>query len=440
MSAIATVLVEQGHTVSGSDAAESRTLDRLRDLGVTVAVGHAPANLPAELDAVMVSTAIAADNAEVVLAHERGVPVLSRAAGLTALTVLRRTAAVAGSHGKTTTASMLTSILREAALDPSFVIGGDLTALDTNAAWGSNDLFVVEADESDGTFLALDVDATIITNIEPDHLEHWGGFDAVIRGFDTYAAGISGAVVICADEPNAARIIAGRRADGRPTIAYGFATDADVSIVEYEPSGRSSTFTLHTPNGAIGPITLPSPGRHNASNAAGAAALALELGAPADAIVRALDAFGGVARRFQYRGEADGVTFIDDYAHLPSEVAAAIAAAQDGDWSRVVVVFQPHRYSRTEALWSEFDDAFVGADVLYLTDVYSAGEAPRPGVDGHLIVEAVLDAHPATAVTYLPGRAELLSVLRTRVRPGDLVLTLGAGDLTTLPDEWPVSC
>jgi len=436
MSAIAIVLAAQGHTVTGSDAVASPTLERLRAHGIDVRIGHAAENLPEALDIVMASTAIAPENPEVIAAHARDVPVWSRASGLAALTRVRRTLAVAGSHGKTTTASMLATILEHGGQDPSYVIGGELRDRANNAAWGAADLFVVEADESDGTFLDLDVDGTVVTNIEPDHLEHWGGFDAVIRAFDRYTRGMSGPVIVGVDDEHAARLDAVRRADGLETTSYGFSPEADVVIINYRADGRTSSFSLQFPDAVVGPIAMTAPGRHNAQNAAGAAALARAVGTPDDAIVSGLEAFGGVARRFQFRAEHDGVTFVDDYAHLPSEVAAAIATARAGGWNRVIVVFQPHRYSRTEALWSTFADAFEGADQLFLTDVYSAGEAPRPGVDGHLLVQAVLDAHPATPVIYLPGRAELLGVLRQRVRPGDLVLTLGAGDLTTLPDEW----
>lgn len=436
MSAIALVLAAQGHEVHGSDAAESATLERLRGHGITVAVGHDASNLATDLDVVIASTAIGTENPEIVAAHERQVTVWPRATGLAALTRLRRTVAVAGSHGKTTTASMLTTILEHGGRDPSYVIGGELQDRGSNAAWGHADLLVVEADESDGTFLDLDVFATVVTNIEPDHLDHWGGFDAVLRAFDRYTRSIVGPVVIGIDDEHAQRLDAVRRADGLATTSYGFAPEADVGIVDYRDDGRRSTYSLRFADTTVGPITMNAPGRHNAQNAAGAAALARALGTPDAAIVAGLGAFGGVARRFQFRGVHHDVTFVDDYAHLPSEVRATIAAAASGGWARVLVVFQPHRYSRTEALWESFADAFVGADQLYLTDVYSAGEQSRPGVDGHLLVKAVLDAHPATSVVYLPGRAELLAVLRQRARPGDLILTLGAGDLTALPDEW----
>ncbi|MFZ4585430.1 MAG: UDP-N-acetylmuramate--L-alanine ligase [Acidimicrobiia bacterium] len=431
MSAIATVLRQQGHTVSGTDLKESHVLDRLRADGVNARVGHDAANLPESLDAVVISTAVREDNPEVVGARTRGMPVLRRAEALAAIAAQRQTLAVAGSHGKTTTSSMLALMLREAELHPSFIIGGDVNEVGTNAAWDRGDFMVVEADESDGTFLELAPFGAIVTNVEADHLDHYGGFDALRGSFRTFVEGVAGPRVVCIDDPEAARL-----AQEVSTTTYGFADGADVQIVDYSGARGASTFTLRSATTTIGPVTLPSPGRHNASNAAAAAALALAVGAAPVGIERAIARFGGVARRFQFRGEVDGVTLVDDYAHLPSEVAAAIAAALEGAWNRVLVVYQPHRYTRTASLWREFADSFEGADQLVLTDIFAAGETPQPGVSGRLVVQAVLDAHPATRVTWVPHRAEVLGVVRRIARPGDLVLTLGAGDLTSLPDEW----
>lgn len=433
MSAIAFVLARMGHRVSGSDLKGSSALDRLELVGVTTHVGHHCDNVPAGVDAVVISTAVPPSNPEVVAARERGIPVLRRAEALSAVVLTRQAAAVAGSHGKTTTSSMLALVLRAAGMRPSFLIGGELNEVGTNAAWEDSDWLVVEADESDGTFLELDVDAAILTNVEPDHLERYGGdFGVLVDAFRRFAKGVTGPYVACADDPVAAQL-----ATERPlTKTYGVAEQADYRIVDYRGERGGSRFVLASATGDLGEIRLPIPGLHNATNAAGAAALALELGVEFDTVVTALAGFGGVARRFQFRGEAGGVTFVDDYAHLPSEVAAAIAAAREGGWKRIIVVFQPHRYTRTAKLWREFADAFRGADTVVFTDVYSAGEAPQPGVSGRLLVRAVLDAHPSSNVAYLPRRADLLDVPRRFGRPGDLVLTLGAGDLTTLPGEW----
>jgi UDP-N-acetylmuramate--alanine ligase len=432
MSAIATVLVRMGHRVSGTDLKDSPTLQRLTLLGVETRVGHAAEHLPETLDAVVVSTAIPSSNPEVEAATARGVPVLRRAEALRALVATRRAIAVAGSHGKTTVSSMLALALRAAGWKPSFVIGGDLNEVGTNAAYDEGEWLVVEADESDGTFLVLEPDAAIVTNVEPDHLDHYGGFEPLVAAFEEFLARVPGVRVVCADDEIAARL-----ARSVPEArTYGWHEDADYRLVSYEGSRSGSRFEVHRDSEVLGTIELPVPGRHNALNAAGAAAVAVELGAPFDAVAQALRGFGGVARRFQFRGEIDGVTLVDDYAHLPTEVAAALGAAREGDWGRVVAVFQPHRYTRTARLWRDFADAFVDADALVLTDVYAAGEAPQPGVSGRLVLQAVLDAHPSTAVTYLPRRSDVVAHALRMARPGDLVLMLGAGDLTTVADEW----
>ena len=432
MSAIATVLARMGHRVTGSDLKESRGLERLRLLGVRADVGHRAENIPSDVDAVVVSTAIPDRNAEVRAAVERGLPVLRRADALRALASTRRTVAVAGSHGKTTSSSMLALILRAAGWRPSFIIGGDLNEVGTNAAYDEGEWLVVEADESDGTFLELAPEAGIVTNIEPDHLDHYGGFAGLTAAFEQFLAGIPGVRVVCADDPIARRLAA----DDPGAATYGFDEQATYRIVSYEGDRSGSRFAVRHDGRELGAIDLPVPGRHNAANATGATALALELGAPFEAAVDAMRGFGGVARRFQFRGEIDGVTLVDDYAHIPGEIAAMIDAAREGGWGRVIVVFQPHRYTRTARLWRDFADAFTGADQVVLTDVYAANETPQPGVSGRLILGAVLDANPALPVVYLPRRADVVQHALRLARPGDVVLTLGAGDLTTVPDEW----
>ena len=432
MSAIALVLAGMGHAVSGSDLQESALLDRLAAEGIATSVGHDAANIPQGADAVVISTAVPPTNPEVRAAHERGIPVLRRADALGSIVATRRCIAVAGSHGKTTTSSMLALVLRACGLRPSFMIGGQVNELGTNAAWDDGAWFVVEADESDGTFLELGVDSAIVTNVEPDHLDHYGGFDPLVDAFSRFCDGVPGTLVVCADDPVAARFALSR--PGART--YGVARDAHYRMDGYSGDRGGGRFDLVRDGVRLGEIRMPLPGLHNATNAAGAAALALEVGADFDDVAAALARFAGVARPLQHRGEAGGVTFVDDYAHLPSEVAAAIAAAREGGWRRLVVVFQPHRYSRTASLWRDFADAFCGADALVLTDVYSAGEEPRPGVSGRLLVRAVLDAHPEMPVAYLPRHEDLLGVPARYARPGDLVLTLGAGDLTKLPERW----
>ena len=430
MRAIATVLATMGHTVTGSDLKASPGLERLRAAGVTVAVGHAASNLPENLDAVAISSAIPASNPEVVAATDRGIPVLRRSEMLPAIAATRRTIAVAGTHGKTTTSSMLALVLIEAGVEPSFIIGGEVNEIGTGALWASGEWFVVEADESDGSFLAIGPEVAVVTSVEPDHLEHYGGYGPLVDAFASFLAGARGPRIVCADDPEAARL--GRAVDA---VTYGTDDSAAYRMTVGTTDRGGTRFAVERKGERLGDVTLPVPGLHNARNACAAIATAMELGVPFDTAARALARYGGVARRFQFRGERNGVSFVDDYAHLPTEVAAALSAARDGRWRRVVCVFQPHRFSRTASLWRDFADAFVDADVLVVTDVYSAGEAPRPGVSGKLIVDAVLDAHPSQRVAYLPARGDLARYLHTVLRPGDVCLTLGAGDLTSLPDE-----
>jgi UDP-N-acetylmuramate--alanine ligase len=429
MSAIATVLAAMGHTVTGTDLKESSNLERLRAQGVAVSVGHDSSTL-GEAEAVAVSTAIPARNPEVVAAHERGVPVLRRAEILAAIAATRRCIAVAGTHGKTTTASMLALVLVAAGQRPSFIIGGEVNEIGTGAAWDEGEWFVIEADESDGTFLELGAEAAVVTNVEPDHLEHYGGFDALVEAFAGFIGDASGPVVVCADDRVAARLAAGRGA-----VTYGTSDAADVRMIDMVSDRSGTRFAVERGGARLGDVQLPVPGLHNARNATAALAMAMELGVPFPIAAGALGRFAGVARRFEFRGEAGGVTFVDEYSHLPGEVAAALAAARQGGWARVVAVFQPHRFSRTATLWADFADAFEGADRLVVTDIYPAGERPRPGITGKLIVNAVLDAHPWKAVAYLPRRPDLAPYLLSVLRPGDLCLTMNAGDLTTLPDE-----
>ena len=431
MNAIGLVLAEMGHAVSGSDLRAGPGMTRLAAHGARIAVGHAPANV-GSADLVAHSSAVHHSNAELVEARRRGIPVLSRAELLSGICGRKRTLAVGGTHGKTTTSSMLALCLVAAGEHPSFLVGGEVNEIGAGAVWDTaGEWFIVEADESDGTFLEIGADAVLVTNIEPDHLDHYGGFDKLAAAFDDFARSAGGPRVVCADDAHAAAMA--ERVGG--CVTYGRAAHADYRIVDAHSSRTGSRFELAAGDTAIGRCELPLPGLHNVANAAGALAAALELGAAAAPMIEALSRFAGVARRFERRGERDGVSFIDDYAHLPTEVTAAIAAARSGGWKRVVAVFQPHRYSRTAALWQDFADSFADADHLVLTDVYAAGEVPRPGVSAELVLGAVLDSHPYASVAYLPGRAELRSYLRSSLRPGDLCLTLGAGDLTTLPDE-----
>jgi UDP-N-acetylmuramate--alanine ligase len=432
MSAIATILAAMGKRVTGSDLKDSAALRRLEGVGVEVRVGHRAANV-GDVDAVAISTAVAWSNPEVVAARERGIPVLRRSELLHDICQGRPTVAVAGTHGKTTTTSMLALILVEAGVHPSFLVGGDLNEVGGGAVWDPGhpgSPFIVEADESDGTFVEIGARDVLVTNLEPDHLDHWGGFDALVAAFERFVNDAPGIRLVGTDDAAGAELARRTRA---VTVGRDEAASWSMRLLD---AGRDGTrFTVLRDASPVGDVALAVPGVHNARNALSAIAMACELGAPMDAAVRALARYAGVARRWQHRGTVAGVTFVDDYAHLPTEVAAAIDTGARGGWKRVVAVFQPHRYTRTAALWATFADAFDGADVVVVTEIYPAGEPPRPGVTGKLVVDAVLEAHAETHVVWMPGRRDVVAYLARALRPGDLCLTLGAGDLTAVPDE-----
>ena len=446
MSAIATVLAAMGHKVSGSDARDSPALRRLAGQGIEVWAGHRPERLEAggipRIGAVTASTAVPADDPELAAARSSGVPVLSRADMLAAICATRRTLAVAGTHGKTTTSSMLVEVLVAAGLHPSFIVGGDIVGLGPGARWDSGEWLVVEADESDGTFLRLPAEGAIVTSIEADHLDFYGDVAHLEAAFETFACAAPGPRVVCIDGPAGAALAA--KVGPERLTTYGHTASAALCVKDARSDRGGVGFTVHglSSDGSLsdGPssaeaVRLAVPGLHNALNATAALGLALAIGVDPDVAIGALERFGGVGRRFERRGERDGVSFVDDYAHLPSEVRTSVETARAGGWERVVVAFQPHRYSRTAALWRDFADSFSGADVVMITDVYPSGEAPRPGVGGYLVARAVTEAHADLDVRYVPERSELIEALRAELRPGDLCLTLGAGDLTTLPDQ-----
>jgi UDP-N-acetylmuramate--alanine ligase len=356
--------------------------------------------------------------------------VIPRSGALAAICSTRRCLAVAGTHGKTTTASMLSLILIEAGMRPSFVIGADVNEIGTNAVWDTGAWLVVEADESYGTFQALRPDLAVLTSVEADHLDHYGTFEELRAAFGDFVGAAGSGAVVSADDVEAASI---GRAHGAQSV--GTSAGATFTMTDVVERRSSVAFTLHGPDGVLGSLTIGVPGLHNARNAALAVVAALAAGAPFEASASALARFAGVTRRFEFRGDANGVTFVDDYAHLPTEVRAALATARAGAWSRVVAVFQPHRYSRTAVLAEQFGSAFLEADSLVVTDVYSAGEPAVPGVSGRSIVDAVRAHDERLPVVYAPGWEELRRIVGSLLRPGDLCLTLGAGDLTRLPDE-----
>ena len=428
MCAIASVLRSMGHRVTGSDLRDGPAVARLRAEGVPVAIGHDPANL-GDAKLVAVSSAIRDSNPEVRAARNSGVPVVRRSEILPAIASNRRTIAVAGTHGKTTTSSMLALALVEAGVRPSFIIGGDVNEIGTGAMWDSGEWFVVEADENDHTFLSLDPEIAVVTNVESDHLENYQDSPAALAAaFEEFLAS-SRHRIVCADDRGAARL---GEAVGATT--YGTGTGADFRMANISLTMPTSEFELWNGRRRLGLVRLPVPGMHNALNATAAIVAAVTAGASFDDSARALARFGGVARRFEFRGDVAGITFVDDYAHLPGEVEAALSAARTGNWNRVVCVFQPHRYSRVASVGSDFAHSFAEADHLVLTEIYPSGEAPRPGITSKIVLDAVLDAHPWSSVTWLPRLDEVADWLETRLRRGDLCLTLGAGDLTSTPD------
>lgn len=431
MSAYAAILAELGHAVSGSDLREVPRFERLRLLGVECLVGQRPEHVRDDLDAVVVSSAVPAHNVEVRTATGRGIPVVARADALAGIVASRRAIGVAGTHGKTTTSSMLTMILRAAGMHPSFLIGSEMHEVGSNEGLDSGEWLVVEADESDGTFLQLPLEAAIVTNVDNDHLWFWDGMDALRAAFAQFVAQARGPVVLCADDPFLRGLAAGRP----DAVTYGWHEDARYRLHDYRGGPEGSRVELERDGEPLGTLALPVLGRHNAQNAGAATAAALELGADFESARRALAGFGGVARRFQHRGDLDGIAIFDDYALLPPEIDATIQAAREAGYARVVAVFQPFRYSRTAVMWQEFADAFARADQVILTDVCGFHERPIPGVTGHLLVKAVLEAHPDLPVAYFPHRADLARLVPAYARPGDVILTLGGGDITTLSDE-----
>ncbi|WP_421741848.1 UDP-N-acetylmuramate--L-alanine ligase [Cellulomonas sp.] len=435
MSAIAALLAARGLAVSGSDAADGPALPALREAGVRVHVGH-DAALVDDVDTMVVSSAVRASNPELARAHERGLRVLHRSEALAALMVDRDAVAVAGAHGKTTTSAMIATALLHDGADPSFAIGGTVFSVDGplgGSRDGAGPAFVAEADESDGSFLAYAPLVAVVTNVEPDHLDHYGSAEAFEDAFVAFAGRIrdGGALVACADDTGAARLVERVRdslADrGVEVVTYGTSPDADVRVGDLVADGDRWAFGLTTADMRT-TVRLAVPGTHNALNAAAAWAAARRLGV-ADA-ADGLGAFRGTGRRFEDRGTADGVRVVDDYAHHPTEVAALLRAARSvaGD-GRVLALFQPHLFSRTRTFAAQFGEALDLADVVVVTDVYAAREDPDPSVTGALIVDRV--PTPGRA-TFVPDRHDAARAVAAAARPGDLLLTVGAGDVTLL--------
>ncbi len=434
MSGIAEVLLTLGYRVTGSDARRSETVERLERLGAKVYVGHAAAQVEGA-HVVVSSSAVARDNVEVAAARQRGIPVIARAEMLAELMRLKYGIAIAGTHGKTTTTSMVAAVLGAGGFDPTVVVGGRVHGLGTNARLGQGEFLVAEADESDGSFLRLTPTIAVVTTVDAEHLDHYPDLDAIVAAFLAFVNKVPfyGCAVVCLDDLNLQRMIP-KMMDKR-VVTYGLEAGADVTARRLQFVEMRSTCEVVHRGVSLGTMNLQIPGRHNVLNALAATAVALDLEMPFPKIQTALAGFAGVQRRFQIRGTARDVLVVDDYGHHPAEIRATLAAAKAGFDRRVITVFQPHRYSRTQHLRDDFLTAFYQSDVLIVMDIYAAGEAPIPGVHARDLADGIA-AHGHREVLYLGGdRAAIIDYLCESTRAGDLVLTLGAGDVGQLGGE-----
>jgi UDP-N-acetylmuramate--alanine ligase len=433
MSGIAEVMHILGYKVQGSDVADSAVVEGLRKAGIKVAIGHDPANL-GDAAVAVVSSAIGKDNVEMDAAYEKRIPVVRRAEMLAELMRLKSTVAVAGTHGKTTTTSMVAALLDAGGIDPTVINGGIINAYGSNARLGRSDWMVVEADESDGSFLRLDGTIAIVTNIDPEHLDHYGSFERVKDAFVEFVENVPfyGAALLCVDHPEVQTIIP--RLRDRRVVTYGFAALADIRGHNLRPFPGGCTFdvSIRDREGEIrmlSDVALPMPGRHNVQNALAAIGVAAELGIADATIARGFERFHGVKRRFTKVGEVGGATIIDDYGHHPVEIRAVLGAAREGAEGRVIAVVQPHRFTRLRDLMEEFHGAFNNADIVYVAPVYAAGEAPIEGVDSAALTEG-LKARGHRAVSLVEGADDLARQLRDVAARGDMVICMGAGDIT----------
>jgi UDP-N-acetylmuramate--alanine ligase len=433
MSGIAEVLVNLAYQVTGSDLEEGPTVQRLRSLGATIARGHRAENV-GDCDVVVVSSAVRPDNPEILEARRRQIPVIPRAEMLAELMRIKYGVAIAGSHGKTTTTSMVAQILSGAGLDPTIIIGGRLGVIGSNAKLGRGDLLVAEADESDGSFLRLTPTIAVVTNIDPEHLDHYGSLDRLQDAFVDFLNKVPfyGVGIACLDEPRIQEILPRLT---RRLVTYGFSAQADLSASAIELKEFRAAFDVLLQRRPLGRVTLQVPGRHSIANALAAIGVGLDLEVPFERIAAELGAFRGADRRFQLKGERGGIMVVDDYGHHPTEILATLAAAKKGWSRRTIVIFQPHRFTRVKALLSEFGRAFYDADILAVTDIYPAGEAPIPGVTGEAVTRAI-EEHGHKDVTLVKDLREVPDWIVARARPGDMVITLGAGSVWKAGEEY----
>jgi UDP-N-acetylmuramate--alanine ligase len=426
MSGIAEVLLNLGYRVSGSDLAESDTTLRLKRLGAEVFIGHRSQNLR-DADVVVISSAVRQDNPEVIAAHERIIPVIPRAEMLAELMRMKYSVAVAGTHGKTTTTSMIATVLAHGGLDPTAVIGGKLNIFGSNAKLGQGDLLVAEADESDGSFLKLSPTIAVVTNIDPEHLDHYRNLEEIQKAFLAFINKVPfyGLAILCLDEENVQALIPQVQ---KRYVTYGLSSQANFRAADLSYQGLTTSFRVLANEKELGRISIQLPGLHSVYNALATIAAASELEIDFDVVRQALGAFSGVQRRFQIKGEWNGVMVVDDYGHHPTEIKATLSAAKSGWGRRTVVIFQPHRYSRTRDLFKEFLTAFNQADVLFLTAIYPASEDPIPDVNVQGLYEGI-KGHGHKDVTLVVDKKEIPDRLLPRLKPGDMVFTLGAGDI-----------
>ena len=434
MSGIAEVLLNLGYEVSGSDLRASAVTLRLAGMGGRIMVGHAADNLD-EADVVVTSSAVRSDNPEVVAARYRGIPVIPRAEMLAELMRMKRGIAVGGSHGKTTTTSMVATMLSRAGFDPTAIIGGKLGIYGSNAKLGQGEWMVAEADESDGSFLYLAPTIVVVTNIDREHMDHYGTIENLRETFVEFMTGVPfyGLVIAGIDDPAVRSLIPRVK---RRVATFGFADDADIRAVEVKCPGAGCEFVAVREGRRLGEVRLGVPGRHNALNALAALAVAFELDIAFEDAAAGLEGFGGVARRFEVKGERGGIMVVDDYGHHPTEVRATLSAARDfigsrPEGARLIVAFQPHRYSRTQDLWDDFLKSFAEADALLLTEIYAASEEPLPGISGAALAEDLtkLRADRGLKTRFVPEVDDVAAALLEEARPGDLVVTLGAGNI-----------
>lgn len=443
MSGIAEVLHNLGYKVQGSDQADSANVQRLREKGIEIFIGHAAPNI-GDAEVVVVSTAIKKSNPELMAAREKLLPIVRRAEMLAELMRFRQAVAIGGTHGKTTTTSMVATLLDAGKLDPTVINGGIINAYGTNARMGAGDWMVVEADESDGTFLKLPADIAVVTNIDPEHLDHYGTFDRVREAFRQFVENVPfyGFGVMCLDHPEVQSLVS--RIEDRRVITYGENPQADVRFVNLVVDGASSRFDVHIAKRKTGEVTeitglhLPMPGRHNVSNATAAIAVAHELGISSADIKKGLSSFGGVKRRFTHTGSWSGVDIFDDYGHHPVEIKAVLKAARDSAKGRVIAIVQPHRFTRLASLFDEFASCFNDADTVIVAPVYTAGEDPIEGVTSETLVSRIRTAAHRDA-RYINGSQEIAPLIADIAKPGDFVIFLGAGNITqwayALPKE-----